>query len=162
MAQIHSTTKHWAKIVDEHVDRVDEEWDHCNQSWDKINQSMEDLQFPTFGSPMEFRPIDEVATDLRQSVDGYKEQIQQITTMEKGHMKKHVINQAKIVDRMEQIVDKMEKHTLRYHNRSMSWLCQWINTSSHFVESCTRLFREWSDYVEEHASPKTPRSPESS
>jgi len=41
-----------------------------------------------------------MVVDLRRSGDGYKEQVQKITTMEKGHMQKHVIDQAKIVDQM--------------------------------------------------------------
>jgi len=73
MAQIHSTVKHWAKIVDENLDIVDEEWDHYNQSWDNINQSMENLQLPTFRCSVEFQWIDEVATDLRWLTDEYME-----------------------------------------------------------------------------------------
>jgi len=32
MAQIHSMAKHWAKIVNEPMDRINEEWANYNQS----------------------------------------------------------------------------------------------------------------------------------
>jgi len=62
---------------------------------------MEDLQLLTFGSPLEFRPIDKVVADLWRSTSRYKEKFQQINTMEKGHIQKNFIIQAKVVEQME-------------------------------------------------------------
>jgi hypothetical protein len=88
---MHSTTKYWESIVEEPRERMEEEWDAYNRTWEKVNQMMINLQFPMFGSPLEFHSIEEVSTCFQRSVDEYQKEVQKILTVEQGHIQKYVV-----------------------------------------------------------------------
>jgi hypothetical protein len=71
------------------------------QIMENINKVMIDLQFPNFGSPEDFRGLEEVMSEIQEIAQKYEEEIKGMTTMECRYMKKLLITKFKIVDRLE-------------------------------------------------------------
>ena len=77
-------------------------------------------------------------------------------------MQKYIIGYVKVMDQMEQIIDRMKKHTLQFCDRNHELAMPMDQNKFSFTKCFARLLREWFDYVEDHESPNTSKFPESS
>jgi hypothetical protein len=52
-----------------------------------------------------------VSTSLQRGIDEYKDEVNKIIVVERGHVQRYVVDQIKIIDRLEQLTRRMQKYT---------------------------------------------------
>jgi len=70
--------------------KMKERWDECLGNWETINEKMRDIWLPEFGMPKNFVDLNNVIKQLVEHDRKFKVDALQITTLERGQVKKFV------------------------------------------------------------------------